>query len=107
MLIHHTCIMEKLIIIYSALIIFLLVAILVLLLWQEENLTGERINFRENLLATCVSMIGGLILHLNWLILPWAREQKGDLLAFMNFGIVAVTFSLLIVCFLKSTPNQF
>ncbi|KAA5541675.1 hypothetical protein [Adhaeribacter rhizoryzae] len=94
--------MEKLIFIHSALILILLVAVLGLLLWEEINEANQVMDSKTTPLLSCVSLIAGLILHLNWIILPWAREQKGDLVAVANFGVLVITFSLLIWYWYKS-----
>lgn len=94
--------MEKQIFIYSALILILLVTILGLLLWEEESEPCQIAGLKKTLLLTCVSIIAGLILHLNWLILPWAKDQAGELVALLNFGFLAVTFALVIWCLYKS-----
>lgn len=69
------------------------------MLWDEKTKIGK---IKSKLILTCVSLISGLVLHLNYLILPWVREQKGELVALINFGVLAVAFSLLIMCLFKS-----
>jgi len=87
--------MEKLIVIYCVLILCIVFAILGLLLKDEKTKIGK---MKGKLILTCVSLIAGLILHLNYMVLPWARQQKGELVAFTNFGVLAFVFSLLVLC---------
>jgi len=94
--------MEKMILIYCILILCIVFAILGLLLWDEKNKAGKKANSKSNLILAGVSLIAGLVLHLNYIILPWAREQKGELAAFANFGVLAVVFSVLMLFLCKS-----
>jgi len=93
--------MEKMILIYCILILCIVFAILGLLLWDEKNKAGKKVDSKSNLILAGVSLIAGLVLHLNYIILPSAREQKGELAAFANFGVLAIVFSILIMFLFK------
>ena len=94
--------MEKMILIYCILILCIVFAILGLLLWDVENKAGKKVDSKSNLILAGVSLSAGLVLHPNYIILPWAREQKGELAAFANFGMLAVIFSVLMLFLFKS-----
>ena len=92
--------MENIIATYCIFILFLVFAILGLMLWDDE--TKLRGKAKDKLILICISLIGGLVLHLNYIILPWTKAQKGELVAFISFGALAVPYSLLILSLFKS-----
>jgi len=94
--------MEKMILIYCILILCIVFAILGLLLWDVKTKASKKVNTKSNLILAGVSLSAGLILHLNYIILPWVREQKGELAAFANLGMLAVMFSVLMLFLFKS-----
>ncbi|TXK52188.1 hypothetical protein FVR03_01850 [Pontibacter qinzhouensis] len=74
--------MEKLITIYCVLLLCLVFTILGILLWNAEGKSLKAGAAKDNLLLACASLIAVIILHVNWLLLPWSREQHGDVYAF-------------------------
>ena len=70
---------------------------------RDAAASGNKKAVVKNQLALgCLSIISGLILHLNYIVLPEAIAQKGVVYAFTIFGVLAATFSLLILYFIKS-----
>ncbi|KAA3437704.1 hypothetical protein [Rufibacter hautae] len=96
--------MEKLIILYCLLIVALLGVLLVLLLFMTVNKPEDALSRHEKVLFACGGMIGLIILHLNWLLLPWSRQQKGDAVAFGT--IILLTILLLAPIFFLLLPKQ-
>ncbi|WP_210489366.1 hypothetical protein [Rufibacter aurantiacus] len=96
--------MEKLIILYCLLIVALLGVLLVLPLFMTVKKPDNAHSRHEKVLFACGGMIGLIILHLNWLLLPWSREQKGDAVAFST--IILLTFLLLVPIFFLVLQRQ-
>ena len=94
--------MENLILTYCFLILFLVFSIMGLMLWEAKAKHRKRATLKNQLTLCCISFISGLILHLNYLMLPEAIAQKGALIAFTILGVLTATFSLSIVFLFKS-----
>ena len=94
--------MEYITITYCVLILFLVFGIIGLMLGEAEPKSHKKAALKTQLVLGCLTIISGLILHLNYLMLPEVIAQKGAVYALTIFGVLAATFSLSIVCLFKS-----
>ncbi|CAN5333373.1 hypothetical protein BH23BAC1_BH23BAC1_27340 [soil metagenome] len=71
--------MEDLILIYC-IIIFLIIGVIAFLLISGEEYKLNRENILSNkirLIYGGATLVGLLVLHINWMLLPWRLEEQG------------------------------
>ncbi|RNI30450.1 hypothetical protein [Rufibacter latericius] len=87
--------MEKLIILYSLLILGLVVVLLVLTNQEEEAETGEHLSRNEKVQSGLVCLINLIILDLSWRVFPWKEAQPEGIFAsvYLLFFTVLCTLS--------------
>ncbi|MBC3538831.1 hypothetical protein ACFSC6_20495 [Rufibacter sediminis] len=98
--------MEKLIILYCILILVLIGVILCSLLFVKNQAAQNALSLQEKVLFACGGLIGLLILHLNWLLLPWSREQKGDVVAFSSTILLTLLLFVPIFFLFLQKPRE-
>ncbi|MFT2011228.1 hypothetical protein ACMA1I_21335 [Pontibacter sp. 13R65] len=81
--------MEKLIIIYCLLIILLMLVVLGLLIWEKQLKARFRHFSKEKCFLAIASMVGFMLLHLNWTFLPWYISTYGDLASIGIFMLLS------------------
>ncbi|WP_205502119.1 hypothetical protein [Rufibacter psychrotolerans] len=82
--------MQHLLLFYLVLLLLLVGATLVLLLWQEEPSAENHLSAKDKLLLASATGIGGVILGLIWLLVPWGAPPQNQFGFYLQLGVIVV-----------------
>jgi hypothetical protein len=96
--------MENLIMFYLAIIMVVILAMMALLFWGNDEDSLQALSKKINLLSLGSLLIGIMVIHMCWMILPFFTQKHGDVKGYaIILSIALINILPLAYAILKNT----